>query len=218
MIIDGAFALARRDGLDALSMPNLARHLGVGVTSIYWYYKNKDDLLRQMHAAAVRSIHEKLPSVRDYEPEDWRDYLHTLFRRQREVYSEDSLVTDLMLSHNSDYSRRTTHFVYAQVEHLLAFLVRAGFDLDTAWHIHSALSMLTRGFTVTERARTVSGTPPVGPEQLRLLNPDDTPLLARLAASGSIIIDTTGDTSFEFGLEMILDDAERRLAATNTPN
>ncbi len=34
--------------IDNLSMPQLARHLDVGVTSIYWYFRRKDELLDAM--------------------------------------------------------------------------------------------------------------------------------------------------------------------------
>ena len=44
-ILDGAHALIARGGLDALSMPALARELAAGVTSIYWYFRNKEELL-----------------------------------------------------------------------------------------------------------------------------------------------------------------------------
>lgn len=47
-IISGAFELAQQVSIDNLSMPLLGKHLGVGVTSIYWYFRKKDDLLNAM--------------------------------------------------------------------------------------------------------------------------------------------------------------------------
>ncbi len=47
-IISGAFELAEQVSIDNLSMPLLGKHLGVGVTSIYWYFRKKDDLLNAM--------------------------------------------------------------------------------------------------------------------------------------------------------------------------
>ena len=44
-ILAAAYELVEHDGLDALSMPALGRAVGAGVTSIYWYFRNKDDLL-----------------------------------------------------------------------------------------------------------------------------------------------------------------------------
>ena len=53
-IIKGAFELAEDVGIDNLSMPLLGKHLGVGVTSIYWYFRKKDDLLNAMTDRALK--------------------------------------------------------------------------------------------------------------------------------------------------------------------
>ena len=55
-IIKGAFELAEEVGIDNLSMPLLGKHLGVGVTSIYWYFRKKDDLLNAMTDRALRAV------------------------------------------------------------------------------------------------------------------------------------------------------------------
>jgi len=47
-ILTGAFEVAAHVSIDNLSMPVLARHLDVGVTSIYWYFRRKDELLDAM--------------------------------------------------------------------------------------------------------------------------------------------------------------------------
>lgn len=52
-IISGAFELAQQVSIDNLSMPLLGKHLGVGVTSIYWYFRKKDDLLNAMTDRAL---------------------------------------------------------------------------------------------------------------------------------------------------------------------
>lgn len=52
-IIKRAFELAEQIGIDNLSMPLLGKHLGVGVTSIYWYFRKKDDLLNAMTDRAL---------------------------------------------------------------------------------------------------------------------------------------------------------------------
>lgn len=47
-VVDAAIELADREGLDALSMPKLARQLGIGTMTVYGYVDNKQDLLDQM--------------------------------------------------------------------------------------------------------------------------------------------------------------------------
>jgi AcrR family transcriptional regulator len=44
-ILNGAFTVAKEVSIDNLSMPLVAKHLDVGVTSIYQYFRRKDDLL-----------------------------------------------------------------------------------------------------------------------------------------------------------------------------
>ena len=45
--------MAAQVSIDNLSMPVLAKHLDVGVTSIYWYFRRKDDLLDAMTDLAL---------------------------------------------------------------------------------------------------------------------------------------------------------------------
>lgn len=40
-IVSGAFELAEQVSIDNLSMPMLGKHLDVGVTSIYWYFRKR---------------------------------------------------------------------------------------------------------------------------------------------------------------------------------
>src|SRR5438874_12872408 len=44
-VVDAALQLADQEGLEALSMPSIARRLECGVMTIYGYIDNKDDLL-----------------------------------------------------------------------------------------------------------------------------------------------------------------------------
>lgn len=40
-ILNGAFEVAADVSVDHLSMPLLAKHLDIGVTSIYWYFRRR---------------------------------------------------------------------------------------------------------------------------------------------------------------------------------
>ena len=71
-IINGAFDVAAEASVDGLSMPLLAKHLDVGVTSIYWYFRKKDDLLNAMTDRALGQYDFATPFV---EGQDWQDSL-----------------------------------------------------------------------------------------------------------------------------------------------
>src|SRR5216683_7527058 len=73
-IIKGAFDAAQGMSLDKLSMPGLAQHLGVGVTSIYWYFRKKEDLLNAMTDVAVDTVVRELPLMADDKP--WQEVLY----------------------------------------------------------------------------------------------------------------------------------------------
>lgn len=47
-VVDAAIELADSEGLEALSMPKLAKQLGIGTMTVYGYVENKEDLLDQM--------------------------------------------------------------------------------------------------------------------------------------------------------------------------
>ena len=52
-------SFADNHGLDELSMPKLARHLGVGTMTVYSYVDNKQDLLDQMASPDLRHAHHR---------------------------------------------------------------------------------------------------------------------------------------------------------------
>jgi len=216
-ILDGAFEVARRDGLENLSMPALAGHLDVGVTSIYWYYRNKDELLRRMSGRAITQLFERFPSPEGYAAADWRAFLHEYFTVQLELHEPEDVMTEMTMLRTSAYSMRATHAVYHGIEEVLAFLVRAGFSHRHAWNVWSTCSMYTRGFIIAEYNRRKNGTPPEGLLQLGLLDAETMPILTELVRSDpSTVIDGSGETNFEFGLGALLDIAESLWQADST--
>lgn len=70
-IVDTAFAIAAESSVDELSIPLVAKSLGVGVTSIYWHVRNKSELLDAMTDRALRR--SGFPPF--VESDDWRESL-----------------------------------------------------------------------------------------------------------------------------------------------
>lgn len=66
-VLSTAMALADREGIDALSMRNLARELGVEAMSLYHYIEGKDDLLSAIGDKVKGEI--ELPASR---PSEWK--------------------------------------------------------------------------------------------------------------------------------------------------
>lgn len=206
-IIDGAFELAEQDGLDNLSMPGLAAHLEMGVTSIYWHFRNREHLLSRMSDRAITNLVEKLPTPAGREPESWRSFLLYFCIRVRDLHRGDEVLTELTHLRTDTYSRAATHSLYRMVEEILTYLVAAGFTPSSAWHVYATLSNYLNGFVINEWARRKNLRPPEGRQQLELLEVDAMPLLSGLIESEDISLTMIGESSFEFGVSAILDSA-----------
>ena len=214
-IIKGAFELAEQVGIDNLSMPLLGKHLGVGVTSIYWYFRKKDDLLNAMTDRALRQYVLATPYV---EAKDWRETLRNHARTMRKTFMGNPILCDLILI-RSALSPRAARLGVQEVEKAIASLVEAGLSPEDAFDTYSAVSVHVRGSVVLQRLRDKNRAAAEGPsdiEETMTIDPETTPLLALVTEKGHHI-GTADEKNFEFGLECILDHAGRLIEAGNKP-
>src|SRR3981189_1773800 len=206
-IIKGAFELAEDVGIDNLSMPLLGKHLGVGVTSIYWYFRKKDDLLNAMTDRALRQYVFATPYV---EARDWRETLGNHARTMRKTFMGNPILCDLILI-GSWLTPRAAKLGVQEVEIAIASLVEAGLSADDAFDTYSAVSVHVRGSVVLQRLREKNRAADEGPsdiEETMTIHTESTPLLAQVTAKGHHI-GAADEKNFEFGLECILDHASR---------
>ncbi|OBK80418.1 TetR family transcriptional regulator [Mycobacterium sp. 1164985.4] len=206
-IIKGAFELAEEVGIDNLSMPLLGKHLGVGVTSIYWYFRKKDDLLNAMTDRALRQYVFATPYV---EAKDWRETLRNHARTMRKTFMGSPILCDLILI-RSALSPRVAKLGVQEVEKAIASLVEAGLSPEDAFDTYSAVSVHVRGSVVLHRLRDKNRAADEGPSDLEesmSIDADNTPLLALVTEKGHHI-GAADDKNFEFGLDCILDRASR---------
>ncbi len=214
-IIKGAFELAEEVGIDNLSMPLLGKHLGVGVTSIYWYFRKKDDLLNAMTDRALRQYVFATPYV---EAKDWRETLANHARTMRETFNGNPILCDLILI-RSALSPRAAKVGVAEVEKAINGLVEAGLSPEAAFDIYSAMSAHVRGSVVLQRLREknlAAEDEPSQSDELGSVDPDSAPLLATIIRKGHPVSESD-DRSFEFGLECILDHAGRLIDENAKP-
>ncbi|MGB8407466.1 MAG: TetR/AcrR family transcriptional regulator [Mycobacterium sp.] len=204
-IIKGAFELAEQVSIDNLSMPLLGKHLGVGVTSIYWYFRKKDDLLNAMTDRALREFAVAAPYV---EADDWRETLATHARTMRKAFMGNPILCDLILI-RSALSPRAARVGVQEVERAINGLVEAGLSAEDAFNTYSAVSVHVRGSVVLhrlyEKNRAIDGGPGDFEEAL-VINAEVTPLLAQVTDEAHRI-GAADDHNFEYGLECILDHA-----------
>ncbi|MDV6230544.1 TetR family transcriptional regulator [Rhodococcus cercidiphylli] len=208
-IINGAFEVARRDTLDKLSMPELAKHLDVGVTSIYWYFRKKDDLLNAMTDEAIRIVFEQLLPV---EKSDWKSYLREHFALTRTIYSADHTLCDLALVRFGTYSKEAVHQVFVVMEEILEMLIEAGFEPQSALEVYESMSVYTRGSILLERIQLSAKSPTIDDRrQARLIDPVDMPRLAELIKTRSLSM--VADDDYDAGIGHLMTGFEAVLRA-----
>ena len=206
-IIAGAFEVARRESLDQLSVPALAEHLGVGVTSIYWYFRKKDDLLNAMTDVAVDTFFREMPPLPDGKP--WAEVLYNYFRDARNVHRNDQVLSDLLLIRTSTYTRYATRRVFEAEEAVISRLVDAGFTTENALMVFNAVSVYTRGMTIHDRILRLSNAPTLDERQRRIADWSTMPLLESQIDRHSLA--GTTDENFEFGMARLISGFEALL-------
>lgn len=200
-ILRGAFGFVEAESVDALSMPRLGQHLGVGVTSIYWYYKSKEELLNAMTAAALDRFYGLLPELPGL---TWDEHLKEFFRASRRIYRENPVLCDLVVMRNSNFTFESVRSTWDRIESLIKVLVDAGFSSADAAEAYFALSVYMRGCVMIERmTKAISGRTELLSMQdmLRqdIADRDRYPLLYEVSTHHPFSM--VRDEDFEFGLE-----------------
>ena len=206
-IISGAFELAEQVSIDNLSMPLLGKHLGVGVTSIYWYFRKKDDLLNAMTDRALSNYVFATPYV---EASDWRETLRNHARLMRKTFMGNPILCDLILI-RAALSTRAARMGAQEMERAIANLVEAGLSPEDAFDTYSAVSVHVRGSVVLHRLYEKNQSAESGSRAIEdavAIDPGTTPLITQVTGQGHRI-GAPDETNFEYGLNCILDHASR---------
>jgi len=81
-IAEIGIAIADEQGIDAVSMRNIAKRLGVGTMTLYTWVENKDDLITVMADALADQMLVPEPM-----PNDWREALTQIAVATRDVFT-----------------------------------------------------------------------------------------------------------------------------------
>jgi AcrR family transcriptional regulator len=151
-IISGAFELAEQVSIAGLSMPVLAKHLDVPVTSIYWHFRKKEQLLDAMTDRATKRYHFSNPFL---DGGSWQDALRNHFRKMILVFRENPVLCELVLMRTGELSVEATRASVANLETVIRTMVDAGFRPDDALSVYLALSAHSRGTAMIEHLDAV---------------------------------------------------------------
>lgn len=204
-VITGAFTLAGEVSIAALSMPVLAKHLDVPVTSIYWHFRKKEQLLDAMTERAIQQYHFTNPFI---DGGTWQEALRNHFRKMIVVFRENPVLCELILMRTGELSPEATQSSVDNLETVIRAMVDAGFKPDDALSVYLALSAHSRGTAMIEHLdnsqRQAGGRRPTG------VTADHHPLLNELEYKGHSIV----GLEFEFTLDAIIARAESLLPRT----
>lgn len=201
-IITGAFELADQVSIAALSMPVLAKHLDVPVTSIYWHFRKKEQLLDAMTERAVRQYHFSNPFL---DGGTWQEALRNHFRKMHHLFRENPVLCELILMRSGELSAESTHTSVDNLENVISTMAEAGFNPDDALSIYLALSAHSRGISMINHLNN-SQRHGVGRRATGVTA--DHPYLNELEYQGHSI----DSVDFDFTLDAIINSAENLLA------
>ena len=200
-IVTGAFELAEEFSIAGLSMPALAKHLNVPVTSIYWHFRKKEQLLDAMTERAIQQYHFTNPFLGGG---TWQNALRKHFREMRSVFRENMVLCELILMRTGELSPKATHASVDNFENVIRTMVDAGFKPDDALSVYLALSSHSRGTSMIEH---LNATQRGGGIRRATGVTSQHPLLYELEYKGHSI----DGLEFEFTLDAIIGSAEKLL-------
>ncbi|WP_216911059.1 TetR/AcrR family transcriptional regulator [Nocardia noduli] len=207
-ILDAAFSLAAETSLDSLTMPSLAAHLKVGVTSIYWYFRSKEYLLDAMTDRALERYSIGIPFI---SAASWDRSLREHARTMRRLFREDPVLCDLVIMRTTTYGASSNQVVMERFEAVLTTLIEVGFRPKDALDIYFSLAMHTRGLAMLERRQDMDRE--AGIQAPEMVDRDKLPTLTKLMKQGHTIGFVEEDT-FEYGLDCFIEHAQKTLQKT----
>lgn len=202
-VVAAAMELADERGIEALTMRELGRRLGVEAPSLYNHVAGKDDLLDGLVDVVVAQIDLPAPGT------DWKEAMRRRAVSARHVFARHRWAAGVI-----DSRGRSGPSSLAYADGILGTLLRAGFSARQAADVFLVLDSYIYGF---ERQRAT----------LALSDDTDSTEIAQevleAAAAAYPALTTVAtefsqapydeDAVFDLGLELLLDGFERRLAA-----
>lgn len=169
-----------------------------------------------MTSRALRQYVFATPYV---QAKDWRQTLHNHAHTMRTTFLGNPILCDLILI-RAALSPRAAQLGVQEVERAIAGLVEAGLSPQDAFDIYSAISLHIRGSVVLrrlyEKNRASDADGPSDFEEALVIDPELTPLLAQTNRQGHRI-GAADDANFDYGLDCILDQAERLIEQNSKP-
>ncbi len=212
-VLRGAISLADRQGIEAVTMRNLAGELGVEAMSLYYHVANKDALLDGVVDRVLLEVEEELGGF-DIVPGDpeWKPTLRAWSLTARKVMLRHPWAPALIETRTT-----MTPTLLRYMNSVLGILLEAGFSTDLGHHALHALGSLPLGFSRELFAPADPDDSEQGTAMLADVAPQIPYIIHMLSEVAHNDADSTlgwcdDQTEYEFGLDLFLDGLEKRLA------
>ena len=204
-ILDAAIELADREGIAAVTMRRLGQHLGVEAMSLYKHIADKDAVLTGIADRVAQEF--SLPTS----DADWRTAIRDSSVAAHAVLLRHPWAGPLLESTMEPGPARL-----AYLDAVVGVLRGAGFSLPDVAHAFGALDSHLYGFTmqVASWPFDAADYAEVAAAAAETLDVERYPNLAAMAT----MVATAGQSvplDYTFGLDLLLDGLERRLAAAD---
>ncbi len=203
-VVAAGMRVADADGLAALSMRSVARHLGVEAMSLYHHVRNKEDMLDGMVDAVFAEFH--LPEVGG----DWWTEIRKRCCAGREVLKRHPWAVGLMDSRRNAGFETLRHH-----DAMLGCLREAGFSILLAGHAFALLDAHLYGFVVQELSLAFDDEADLAElvDQIMAALPEgQLPYFREFTLERALQPGYDFGDEFEIGLDLILEGLAARLA------
>ena len=215
-VLNAAVDIADNEGIESVTMRNLAQHLGVEAMSLYYHVENKGALLDGVVDVLIGEIMNEVGTLDSPAPEDdWRSALRERVLAARRVLLRHKWAPAL-IEQRSTMSPAIILFF----EGTLEILRKGGFSFDLAHHAMHALGSRALGFT-QELFQPDDAAGEEASEEMLEAMADQLPnlvgMMMEIAHEGpdSTLGWCDDQTEFEFGLDVLLHGLEDRLAGSH---
>ncbi len=205
LVLQTAFRLADRGGLELLTMRKLGQELGVEGMALYYYFANRDQIVDGIIDLVFAEI--DLPSSDG----DWKAAMRRRAISLRDVLLRHRWAIGLVESRKNGGPANLRHH-----DAVIGSLRAGGMDVEMTAHAYSLLDSYTYGFALTKMTLpfdTGEEIAEVAQGMLQSFDPNDYPHLVEMMGHalepGYDYLD-----EFEYGLDVILDGLERALASS----
>lgn len=201
-VLEAALELADEAGLTGVSMRKVAGRVGVEAMSLYNHVKNKEDLIDGIVDQVAAQFY--LPDVQG----DWREEMHKRAVSMHQVMMAHRWATMPLVSRVN-----TGPFHLRHVDATIGCLVHAGFSYEMTDYAWNALDSHIFGFTLKEISFPFEAEEfaEVARKYQSMIKPETYPYLAGMS-DAVMTGNHTGVQDLAFGLDMILDGLEAKLA------